>query len=480
MSKDSVKFILNDSIAGEESLAAYFDFNILGPLVHSSAESSSSETRTGIRLDGGNYSGYLGNQEPAFDTSKYTGFLLSSSSSAEADTASRTAIALPQEGGFRLDQSNLQFETTDLDWKDVSLILDFEFRGDKIRDGIIFGAFEKVEENVYDLGYQTGSKGFNVGVNSRGHLFVQAYDSNKDKILICSSELAKRNIISISSDSSSITLSHLDYINDEVTSVELRTEDNYLGSTDKFYLGGSKTYFASSDETTRTFSGVLNELAIFDRALSADYLMSIGSGFLGGYSFTAATTETTQRVTGYSEDIVYRTGVTGYEHFETGILTISTGREYISGASLSATSSEFYKEGERYYKYYTLNSVIDGSSSEIFYKEELGHLSPDETERYSYSPTGSDAFDTLGLQNISGSISDYYIESYTGQKTTTISLYGSRPLTGELNEISGVKLTNLTESVTSTLTEASSGIKLTGRAEDFLMNYIYYDTDRIS
>jgi len=147
-------------------------------------------------------------------------------------------------------------------------------------------------------------------------------------------------------------------------------------------------------------------------------------------------------------------------------LEIITGREEFTG-SINSSSSESREEGERYYKYYTLNN----GNVKTFYKEELGKLHSD--SGYVYYPTGEDAYDTLGLNDVSESISMYTEVTGMTQDKITINLYGKTPLTGTLSEISGVTQTALTESYVTT-SAASSGVTLQGDSEDLKKDYIYY------
>jgi len=469
MSSTGINVQMMNLLGSNQKLAAFYDFEF------GSSSEFYSGVISGIRGDNLLYTGTINNQWPAYDTGKYTGIFINKVDSSEAglDTKMRSVFSSVD---FDLSESNLAVDTTDLDINNMSILIDFEFGG-AVEDGVLFGSFIKEEETVNSVDY-TGSYGFNVGFTSRGHLFLQNYSSNGDQIRVFNTELSKRNIIGVSSYRNKIVLSKLDYIEDEIDSISFNVESSYINNVDRFYFGGSERYYAStSAETTKTLVGNhINSISIFSGVISEGVLYSIGSGLVGEYSFTDAVEEERTRVTGYSESLVYKTGITGYEYIVTGTLNISTGREYISGVSLTTGTSSSKNEGEKYYKYYTLTDSINGSST--YYKEELGFLNSD--NNYTYAPTGEDAYDTLGLQDASESIQDYIIDQYTGQDSITINLYGKNDLTGTLNEISGVVQTPLTETYTEITSQAVSGISMSASSEGLKKDYIYYLGERLS
>jgi hypothetical protein len=452
MSASGINYLLFNSLGSNERLAVYYDF-----------------TNPSTAAEGaGPHTGLLFNSFPSFDEGAYSALLLNITGSTVTGVENQLSN-LFSTNNLDLTKTNAKIPITDINLNDFSLLLDFEFKG-AINDGVIFGSFEKFQETVNSVNY-TGANGFNLGVNSRGHLFFQCYSSSGDQIeTLTDIELSKRNIIGLTSYGDSVIVSRFDYLNDEIESVEITTESNYLTNPDYFYFGGSSKYYSSSTPSDLTFSGSINELAIFSGAVSDTYLKYIGYGMLGDYYSTTGTQATGTIVTGYSTTTVYKTGITGYDYEVTGTLTLQTGREVITMQTGSASSSGVY-EGDRYYKYYQLSngSIITN------YKEELGYLHPN--SGYVYYPTGENAFATLGLQNISSSIITYIETEVTGQPTTTINLYGQVAKTGLLNEISGVIQTPLTENYI-TISGGSTGISFSGNSNDLKKNYIYYLGDR--
>jgi len=324
----------------------------------------------------------------------------------------------------------------------------------------------------------TGSKGFNFGVNDRGKLYYRGFDKKGDFIHTSSSiELSKRNIISFSLDNDILQISRFDYLNQDVQKDSFNIDTDFISNSDQFYLGGSKDIFPATGAETlsgekETFSGYINEFALLSGYVPSNILMNLGSGMIGDYFYSSGASTTKQQVTGYSENIIYKTGITGYEFNVTGTLSISTGRNMETGSFASSTSQSV-NEGDKYFKYYTL----DNGGVKTFYKEEIGFLN--QSSGFSYVPTGTEAFATLGLNNVGANIATQIeTEGVDKSGTVTINLYESVPQTGTLNEISGVTQTALTDTINIPAIPVS-GITLEGNSEDFKKNYIYFLEERL-
>lgn len=454
MSDKGLYFKLQESLGSNQRLSAFYDFTF-NSSAEDNVEGNSSTSFTGVQT----------NSTYANDSSLHTGFLLGSVSSDENNAIVKASGALEGDK-LNLISGNFQVPLDGLNANNISALIDFEFADGDVDDGIIMGCLKTGEETIDSFDIET-SEGFNIGITDRGHLFCQTFGPNGDSIdVLHSVELSKRNLIGVSAAESFITLSSFDYFNNLVKSIEIPVDKNYIDSTSVLNFGGSDTYFRSTNNQTTTFSGSLNNLAIFSGYMEEEFLKNLGEGILGDYSFTAGSTTTEQRVTGYSQTIVYKTGITGYDYVSTGTLEIITGREEFTG-SITSTSDGSKVEGERYYKYYTLNN----GSVETFYKEELGKLHSD--SGYIYYPTGEDAYDTLGLNDVSESISAYTEVTGMTQDKITINLFGKTPLTGTLSEVSGVTQVALEESY-DVSTPASSGVILGGDSADLKKNFIYY------
>jgi len=457
MSEKALNAILLDGLGSNQRLSALYDF--LG------ASALSVGFVTG---PDGNVTGSFSNSIYSNLPALHTGFLLGATGSDETAVTNKASDIL---AGDTLDLTygNFQVPLEGLDASNISAIIDFEFQDGNIDDGVILGCFETGVDTIGGSEVRN-SQGYNIGVTDRGHLFCQTYSSLGDSIEVISSiELSKRNVIGVSLGESFITVSHFDYFNSLVQSADFPVSKNFItkDSNTSLNFGGSDTYFRATDNKTATFSGALHGLAIFSGFVDPSFLKELGEGLVGNYSYNAAVETSAERVTGYSETIVFKTGITGYNYNSTGTLEIMTGREEFTG-SVSLTSSESKEEGERFYKYYTLNN----GSVKTFYKEELGKLHSN--SGYIYYPTGEGAYDTLGLNDISESIQTY--QEFTGitQDRITIDLYGKTPLTGVLSEVSGVTQTPLKESYIASVEPESSGAILSSSSDSFKKNYIYY------
>ncbi len=450
MSDTSLKFKMEENLSTRR-LSAFYDFGL-------------SDDEVDILGNSSEFTGVCLNSQITNSPSLHKAFVLPSYGTSEL-IAGQSLSGVLAGNKMNLNSGNLEIPFEGLNSNNISFLIDFEFEGD-VNNGILFGCLNKGPETINLIDSEVSS-GFNIGVTDRGNLFCQTLSADGDSIAVLSNlELSKRNLIGVSIFGSSLQLGYFDYFNDLVSSITVPVNKEYISNSDRFFIGGSEKYFDSTSHSTPTFSGYINSLALFSGYLDLQFLKDVGESTLSSYQFTAETSEVFTRVTGYDQSIVYKTGITGYDYESTGTLSIATGREYVTG-SFSLDSSSEKKEGERYYKYYTLNN----GQTETFYKEELGQLHSN--SGYAYYPTGEAAYDTLGLNDISESIQTYTEVSGIEQGTATIDLYNKTPLYGTMSDVSGVITTTGFENYT-IVTPASSGVSFDQDSEDFKKNYIYY------
>ncbi len=450
MSEKALYAKLIEGFGDNNKLAAFYDFD---------------KNNTGVSGPANDVTGFFYNSAYASETGKYKCFI-------EGSQGSSLAACVAEVFSITGSNKNLTFGSYNIDLEglntnNISAIIDFQFDG-QVQEGVLFGSFITGQETFGDQIEQVSS-GFNIGVTERGHLFCQTLKPEGNSIEVLKNvELSKRNVIGITSLGSSIIVSRFDYLNDIVDSLECSTDFNFTSNDSSIYLGGTEAFYKQDP----IFSGHLNNFALFSGFIDPVILKELGEGIIGDYSFTPQSSESIFRVTGYNQTVIYKTGVTGYEYPVTGTLTLETGREMFTG-SFASSSSEDKKEGERYYKYYTLNN----GDSKTFYKEEIGQLHSN--SGFIYHPTGENAFDTLGLNDISESIQTYAEVSglaRRGHGTTdslTIDLHGKNALAGTLSEVSGILETALSEE-TFSIIPASSGVELAGDSEFLKKDYIYY------
>tara|TARA_Y100000401_G_scaffold22336_1_gene15014 strand:+ start:158 stop:1534 length:1377 start_codon:yes stop_codon:yes gene_type:complete len=458
MAIDGVRYAINTSFTNNDHLLAYYDFT----------------SGTGVPLDfTDGVEAVVKNQNPASNTGVFSGIIINSISGSEALAKTFATGTFLNNNKARLSASNLKIPTSSLNYNSLTAIFDFEFDSSTpVTGGVLFGSLDKTSGSANGE-VITGAKGYNFGVNDRGKLFYQGFDRGGDYICVASNiELSKRNIISFSLGANTVEISRVDYLNDNVTKQNFTIDTDYIANSDQFYLGGSNSFHSTTTGNTKTLSGYLNEFALISGYASSEIVKTIGSGMIGEYFFSQGASTPRVEVTGFSETIVYRTGITGYEFNTTGFLSISTGREMLTGSSISGSTGAVV-EGDKYFKYYTLNN----GSVKTFYKEEIGYLDPN--SGYTYAPTGSGAFATLGLQDISDTIATHVeTEGIDSAGTVTLRLYESVAQTGTLTEISGITQTPLTRTINEPAIPVS-GVRLTGNAEDFKKNYIYYLGQRL-
>ena len=413
------------------------------------------------------------NQNPASNTGVFTGIIVDSTAGTESAARTFATGTFLNNKKARLSASNLKISTSSLNYNSLTAIFDFEFDTDNpVTGGVLFGSLDKSIQTINGETI-TGAKGYNFGITDRGNLFYQGFDRGGDYIHVASDiELAKRNIISFSLGADTVEISRIDYLNDNIHKQNFTIDSDYISNSDQFYLGGSNNFYSTTNGDDKSLSGYLNEFVLISGYTSSQIIKTIGSGMIGEYFSTTSASTTREEVTGYSESIIYRTGITGYEFNTTGTLTISTGRDMQTGSS-TAGGTQAVVEGDKFFKYYELNN----GTAKTFYKEEIGYL--DATSGFTYSPTGSGAFATLGLRDVGTNIDTHVeTEGLDSEGAVTINLYESVAQTGTLNEISGITQTPLTTVVTIPAVPVS-GVRLTGNSQDFKKDYIYYLGQRL-
>tara|TARA_B100001778_G_C18605368_1_gene639480 strand:+ start:14564 stop:15940 length:1377 start_codon:yes stop_codon:yes gene_type:complete len=458
MGLSGVQYAINHNFTNNDPLLVYYDF------------SSGTGTSLAFTED---VDAVINNQDPSINTGAFSGIIINSRAGSEAASKTYATGEFLTSNKARLSTSNIKVPTSTLNYNSLTAIFDFEFdTAHPVTGGVLFGALEKTSQTINGE-VITGAKGYNFGINDRGKLYYQGFDRHGDFMHMASDiELSKRNLISFSLDSNILEMTRVDYLNQKIHSRNYIVDTSFIANSDNFFLGGSNTFYKTSSSSDTTFSGFINEFALISGYISTDIVKSIGSGMIGEYFFSSGSPTIKQQITGYSESIIYKTGITGYDFNQTGTLTITTGRSMQTG-SFASDSTSSVEEGDKYFKYYTL----DNGDAKTFYKEEIGFLNP--TSGFNYAPTGSGAFATLGLNDISASINTFTeTTGIEGAGNVTIPLYKSLIQTGTLNEISGITTTALTETI-SVPAIPISGIVLSGDSETLKKDYIYYMRQRI-
>lgn len=454
MSAQALSYILDNSSVTRERLKCYYDFSKTGLFV----------ARTGAS---GNYFAHMRNIFPSSNTGNNPATILNHSSAVSGSVlpiVTGTTGFLFREGSGDFTRSNVLISgQIPIQYNDCSMIFCCENTG--YSAGILFGSFEKTTDVVAGQTY-IGSKGFNFGINDRGHLFFQSL-SDRGEYIYCadSLELSNRNVVSLSVGAGEVEICRFDYLNQEFDCQSFPVTTEFVKNSETAYLGTSKTFYKAPNVFTRTFSGYLNSAAIFSGKLSSEALYALGSGLIGEYYYQqTGVYQLTGQITGYNTVYTYETGVTGWTTGITGYKLLNLGYSIPTGDYVEVSTNTVW-EGETGMFYYSVGSGK--------YLEIQGLL---DTNVSGYNPTGVSAFATLGLQDIPGlkysysGVSGYLTGSYLEP------MYGPVEKTGIIKQIFSGE-TPLYETVS--VTGYDSGVYLSGLSDKLKKNYIYFLGERL-
>jgi hypothetical protein len=386
--------------------------------------------------------------------------------------------------GGNLSYSKLTFDTfnngflnnSDQNWSASFL---FSFTKTNSEDGVLFGCLNKDEftftsdtffsDRQYLAGEKTDyGRGFNIGINDRNQLFLQAIDLEAGPYVIVAYEieLANKNLCSVSLDPFTVSFNYYDLASDKVYSQTKLTTDrteNIL-SNEKFYLGGSNFYYKNP-----SFRGYVDKFAILSGDYNADQLKSIISGFVSRAVIDSGERGFVTNVTGYKYTPIQQTGVTGYAAVLTGYKPVYTTGYFFERVESTQINSIPVEEGYRFISGFTL-------SNNLGYDEEVGYLY--ETDEYKTS--GNMAHATLGLIDhidiiITGGKT---VLRYGVNQTGSLPLFRINTLTGFIGP-TGVSVEPLTNQSYIDGTVGYDFYLNTGLMQEYRHNYLYYLMQRI-
>ena len=433
MSENALRYVLNRHyLSQDNSLKVFYDFT---------------SGTDGYQIIGS--SGVINNMLPAANTGTNRA-LLTHLGGSDPIAFKVTGKFLANSGQGDLSYSNLRI-SGDLgsNLNDISFL--FSFQEKRVQDGIIFGS---MQESVATVGGREiiGVSGYNIGVNDNNKLFFQHRDRRGGYIYTANEiPLAQRNIVSFSVGDGSIEFSRFDYTTKKTHSQKFPVNSSSISNSNRMYLGGSPYFYKTASGEATTFSGLLNEFLIFSGALPNYVLYELGSGLIGDYSSTGSSTLTfSSNLTGFQRTLLYPTGVTGYS------LTLGTqvdaplsGIQKVFGQGVTPTE---LAEGTVFLSGFTLTGLGD------VYLEKQGLII--QGSPFTYLPTGSEAYDTLGLQVQSATVDVYSTTlSYLSPNTTGMLVAYAVGLTGYLKEASGYLETPLYETI-SGISVGQSGLSI--------------------
>jgi hypothetical protein len=386
--------------------------------------------------------------------------------------------------GVNLSYSKLTFNTfnngflnnADQNWSASFL---FSFTKTNAEDGVLFGCLNKDEftftsDSFFsDREYVSGEKldygrGFNIGINDRNQLFLQAIDLEAGPYVIVADEieLANKNLCSVSLDPFTVTFNYYDLSSDRVYSQTKLTTDrteNIL-SNEKFYLGSSNFYYKNPG-----FSGYIDKFAIISGDYNTDQLKSIISGFVSTNAVDSGEQGFVTNVTGYGYTQINQTGTTGYAAVLTGYRPVYTTGYFFERVQSIGVNSIPIEEGYRFISGFTL-------SNNFGYDEEVGYLY--KTDEYKTS--GNMAHATLGLIDRIDIITTggKTVLRYGVNQTGSLPLFRIDALTGFIGP-TGVSVEPLTNQSSTDGAVDYNFYLNTGLMQEYRHNYLYYLMERI-
>lgn len=450
---------------GTGSVMLYYEFNS-GQTGFVGGESST------------DFTGCFLNSSPAANPNRNTGIVLNTDASTSALALEKLtgSFYLSENSGVDMTYSNIQFEDfshngfLNPDNLDSTSTFLFSFEKFNKTNGVIFGSLNSFSYSQDGIEFNYG-KGFNIGINDRNKLFFQGIDSSIGEYMVVADnlELANKNICSATVSPYSVKFCSYNLIDDEFEEQYLRTdsriENNSFGQ--KFTIGGSPTYLREG----QTFSGAIDQFLVLSGEYPSSDLKSIASGFVATGIPVSGQSYIDEVITGFDITLVAPVGVTGYQLVATGTQRVITESDFVEIVLVENPTPYSREDGERFITGY----VLPNNSGS--YLEETSFLIP-ETD---YTPTGNDAFATLGLEDSSDFVTRYTLTS-TKKVTTSddITLYEVQPITGLLlSEPTGYQKTYLFDEILKTgdLVENLSFIE--GKIDNYKLDYIHYLDQRI-
>ena len=448
MSAEAIKYQINKNVSfnPEERLSCYYDFNSGSVFTAQS---------------GAVHQAYLDNAYPAYRTGELFGKIVGATG-ATANAAKNLATGsggfiTSGAGNFRKNYIEISGSSS---WDLTGSCFLLSIKPDLSKDGVLFGSFEKITETINGKEV-VSSKGFNLGVNSRGKLFFQSLSKDGEYCFVCNQiELSESNVIGLNFSKGFARIFHFDYLNNKINFDTVNCDISHI-KNNTLYLGSSPNYYRNPQQ--KLYSGEISEFAMFSKRLSRFHLFEIGKGFFGDYYFTSGEAGSKTYLSGYQTSYIYKTGITGYSTSITGYSSVRSGIDGYS-QSVITTGVISVQEGSRY------------NNSYGNYLENQGFLHSSNAN--SYLPTGDGSSGTLGLQTGNYSVSGYYISGSVVQTNILTPLYGIVALTGATDQLSGVVNTPIY--ITTYFTGSDmSGITMTG-ADVYGMqkDYIYSTIQR--
>jgi len=170
------------------------------------------------------------------------------------------------------------------------------------------------------------TSGFYLGINQAGRLYLQCNNGGTHPAITLNSEINKNSVVGVSQFGDTLTAGVIN-LETRVVDQESLVVDGYAASN-KMYLGG---FLSNTNIDYTGYEGTINNFALFNENYEEGELYSMGECmFVTGVEVTSTTSEiVSPNITGYREETIYATGVTGYvEQYKT--ITDGDGNNFLT------------------------------------------------------------------------------------------------------------------------------------------------------
>lgn len=449
MSNSGFDYLIKTNLSNNDKLKIYYDFD------------------SGSYFDlgqAGNFTGYLFNKYPSSNSGDNNLRVLKATGTTQNISFQNMSNNFLMGG----DSGNLSYSPAyisgqpSLNYNNCTFLFS-EKMTQRNGGGIIFGSLEKTTGIENGVTY-SDSKGYNFGINDRNQLFFNGVGPNGEYVLVANEiELANKNICSISVGQDSVNFAKYDLASSSIEEQSFSIQTNYIKNATGLigFVRGSDVYYPSNNG----FSGVVDRFAWFSGVIDNSICLSLASGFAFDLQYNQGSITAQTNITGQTNQTLFATGVTGVKVIITGsFLNKRSGILKNFGSNLTLGSGI---EGELYF-----TGIQFGQGFLDTYLEKEGYIVDD----FSYDPTGENAYATLGLNNVSGSIlTGSHSISFTSPETTGIANFFASGITGFLkNKPTGVNTINLTQTFYITGEPTKGLIMETGRMKEYKYDLLYY------
>jgi hypothetical protein len=224
MNKNAIHYQILENLGNTSSLMVFYDFNSGSVFTAQS---------------GSVHQSYLQNTNPSQNSGNWCGKIVGASGASAAAakllaTGSEKFI-LNNSGDFTKNYLEIS-GSANFPVGSSSYI--FSIEPDLSKDSVIFGCLDKIEESIAGEEYLS-SKGFNFGISSRGHLFLNSISEDGHYCFVANQiELSQKNVIGLNFSNGSAKIHRFDYLNNNVQSQQFDVNTSHI-KNNRAYIGFS-------------------------------------------------------------------------------------------------------------------------------------------------------------------------------------------------------------------------------------------------